>query len=1074
MAESVGEIELDLKLNDSDFSKSINGIDGKVNKAGSSLERIGGIAKKVGATMGAAFAAKKIVGFGKDCIDLGSDLAEVQNVVDVAFGPTVSKKVDSFAKSAAQSFGLSETMAKRYAGTFGSMATAFGFSQDKAADMSTQLTGLAGDVASFYNISQDEAYTKLKSVFTGETESLKDLGVVMTQTALDSYAMANGFGKTTDKMSEAEKVSLRYAFVQDKLSNAAGDFARTSDSWANQTRILALQFDSLKASIGQGLINLFSPVIVQVNALLKKIMGLSSAFVKLTELLTGKKSTDGGVADTAAMAAQADDSMSGAADAASTLTKNTKAAGKAAKKAAKDMYGLASWDELSNNSSSKSSSSDTDTDSSGSSGASSGASGVPALDQTTESAGKLSKALEAIRKKWDELKKQFIKGFQIGLGNTGSVFKSIKNSLKLIGNSFKSIFTDPGLVTAASKCANQIALALGKIVGSIASIGLTIADNLLGGIALYLKQHKKDLIADLTALFNITGQIASIVGNFSVALAEIATVFRGEDAKLITASFINIFVTSQTNILLLVAKLGRDILSLLTGPIIANKNKLKDALTNTIAPVSKIIQSISTVWSNTWKKIQSFYNQHIAPMFATLQAGLTQWTQTFLNGYNQHIAPVLSAFATKFSAVMKQYVQPAINAVIDTIGDFIDVVMALWKATIQPFINWCIAKIVPVLAKAFKVAGDVILAALAGVSLAIKGVSTVFSAICKAIKAVAEGNWKTVWNATKNIITNAFNGIGDWFKGIFKAAYSKVTGAFSDIGKFFANKYKEVKNGFNGIGDWFKGIFKAAYSKVTGAFSDIGKFFANKYKEVKNGFNGIGGWFKSTFGTAYSKLTSAFSNVQTAFKKIVSDIKSPFAGIAKWFGDTFGVAWEKVKSVFSSKGKIFDGIKEGIDKTFRAVVNTLIKGLNAIIEKPFTNINKMLNKVRTAGVGKLKPFEKLWGENPIQIPKIPALANGGYVKANTPQLAMIGDNRHEGEVVAPEGKLQQMVDQAVQMAGQGNAALIPVIERLCNAVIKLEQGSTMSIEKYKEGDLLKVVRKENSDYKRRHGESALI
>ena len=323
MGESVGAIELDLELNDRGFDKSVNSI--------------AGTAKKVGRTLAAAFAIDKIVGFGKECLDLGSDLAEVQNVVDVAFGPTVSKKINSFAKSAAQSFGLSETMAKKYAGTFGSMATAFGFSQDQAADMSTQLTGLAGDVASFYNISQDEAYTKLKSVFTGETESLKDLGVVMTQTALDSYAMANGFGKTTAQMSEAEKVALRYSFVQNQLSNAAGDFARTSDSWANQTRILALQFDSLRASIGQGLINLFQPIIVQVNALLKKIVGLSSAFVKLTELLTGKKSSDNGVADTADMAAKADDNMSGAAKSASTLTKNTKAAGKAAKKAAKEM-----------------------------------------------------------------------------------------------------------------------------------------------------------------------------------------------------------------------------------------------------------------------------------------------------------------------------------------------------------------------------------------------------------------------------------------------------------------------------------------------------------------------------------------------------------------------------------------------------------------------------------------------------------------------------------------------------------------------------------------------------------------
>lgn len=1065
MGESVGAIELDLELNDRGFDKSVNSI--------------AGTAKKVGRTLAAAFAIDKIVGFGKECLDLGSDLAEVQNVVDVAFGPTVSKKINSFAKSAAQSFGLSETMAKKYAGTFGSMATAFGFSQDQAADMSTQLTGLAGDVASFYNISQDEAYTKLKSVFTGETESLKDLGVVMTQTALDSYAMANGFGKTTAQMSEAEKVALRYSFVQNQLSNAAGDFARTSDSWANQTRILALQFDSLRASIGQGLINLFQPIIVQVNALLKKIVGLSSAFVKLTELLTGKKSSDNGVADTADMAAKADDNMSGAAKSANTLTKNTKAAGKAAKKAAKEMFGLASWDELSNNTSSKSDNKDASSKAAtGSSGGStSKAPSGSALDDTTKSAGKLSTALDAVRKKFDELKKLFVKGFQIGLGNTSSVFKSIKNELKSIGKTFQSIFTDPGLLTAASNCVNKIVLALGKITGSIASIGLTIADNLLGGISLYLKQHKKDLIEDLTALFNITGEIATIVGNFSVVLAQIATVFRSKDAKLITASIISIFAEAVTNVAVLVAKFGKDVLNLITSPIIANKDAIKKALSNTIAPVSKIIQSISAVWSNTWTKIQTFYNQHISPLFATITGSVTQWIQTFLNGYNQHIAPVLSAFATKFKAVMEQYVQPAINAVIDAFGDFVDVVAAVWKAALQPLVNWCIAKIVPVFAKLFKTAGDIIIGALKGVSVVIKGIATVFSGICKIIKGMVTGDWTTLWNGVKNVLSVCLGAMKTLSNTITKAIVAVIKNNFGTTIGFFKNIASGIKGAFSGISNWFKNTFLTASGHLKNPFSCIGNFFEGKYKDIKKAFSGVGDWFSEKFKGTYASTTKAWSGAKDAFKGILANIKAPFKGIADWFEKTFGTAWTKVKAVFSSKGKIFDGIKEGIDKTFKAVVNTLIKGLNVIVEKPFTGINKMLNKLRTAGVGKLKPFAKLWNENPIAVPKIPALAQGGYVRANTPQLAMIGDNKRYGEIVAPENKLQAMVDRAVQMSGTASAtALVPVIERLCNAIIELEQngGSGIFVEKYKEGDLLKVVRQENNRYKRQHGASALI
>ena len=228
-----GSIIIDTKLDTS-------GIDNGVSRIKQSFNSLGSAVKKIGLLIGGAFAVGKLVQFGKECIELGSDLAEVQNVVDVTF-TTMSDKVNEFAKNAMVSAGLSETMAKRYVGTFGAMSKSFGFSESQAYDMSTALTQLTGDVASFYNISQDLAYIKLKSVFTGETETLKDLGVVMTQTALDQYALANGYGKTTSAMTEQEKVALRLAFVQKQLSAASGDFIRTSDSWANQVRVMQLQ-----------------------------------------------------------------------------------------------------------------------------------------------------------------------------------------------------------------------------------------------------------------------------------------------------------------------------------------------------------------------------------------------------------------------------------------------------------------------------------------------------------------------------------------------------------------------------------------------------------------------------------------------------------------------------------------------------------------------------------------------------------------------------------------------------------------------------------------------------------------
>lgn len=296
---SVGQVALDLTLNTSKFNSQL----GKTTQ----------MLKGLGTIIGGAFAVGAVIKFSKQCLDLGSDLAEVQNVVDVTFGD-MSNQVDAFARNAIESYGLSEKVAKQYMGTFGAMSKSFGFTVAQSYEMSKALTGLSGDVASFYNLSTDEAYTKLKAVYTGETEALKELGVVMTQNALDAYAMAKGYGKTTNAMSEQEKVSLRLAFVTDKLSAASGDFTRTAGGWANQTRVLALRFDALKASIGQGLINALTPVVQWLNVLLAKLQQFADAFANIMARIFGDAG-GGGSSPLAAASADAGGIASGLGDA---------------------------------------------------------------------------------------------------------------------------------------------------------------------------------------------------------------------------------------------------------------------------------------------------------------------------------------------------------------------------------------------------------------------------------------------------------------------------------------------------------------------------------------------------------------------------------------------------------------------------------------------------------------------------------------------------------------------------------------------------------------------------------------
>ena len=286
-------------------------------------------------------AIASIGSFVKDSIDKGSELAELQNVVDTVF-TTMSDTVDNFAQNALEAYGLTEAQAKRMMGTYGAMSKAFGYTERQAYSMSEQLTALTADVASFYNLNHDEAYTKMKSVFIGETESLKELGVVMTQAALDQYALQQGYGRTTAQMTEQEKVALRLAFVQDKLSVASGDFARTQNQWANQSRILAGQFESLKAAIGQGLINVLTPVIRVINIIMGKLVQLANAFKSFTAMIMGGSSGGGGKTAAGAMEGVAD-----AAEQAAAATGGiSDAAGGAAASAKKAQKALMGFDEI--------------------------------------------------------------------------------------------------------------------------------------------------------------------------------------------------------------------------------------------------------------------------------------------------------------------------------------------------------------------------------------------------------------------------------------------------------------------------------------------------------------------------------------------------------------------------------------------------------------------------------------------------------------------------------------------------------------------------------------------------------
>lgn len=313
------------------LGKSLNIFSGSANKAKSSSFSLAAALGKLYASYWLLFRAFSKI---KDAIDISSSLTEVENVVRTTFG-NYEKLIQDFSKTSIQDFGMSELTAKQVASRFQAIGTAMGFSQGKMADMSLQLTKLTADMASFYDMEQSDVARNLQAVFTGETEPLRKYGLDLTQATLKEWAMKQGLDADISSMTQAEKTMLRYQYVMANTAAAQGDFARTSDTWANQIRILKQSFEQLAAIIGGALINAFKPFVRTLNAVMQKVIAFATTVTNALGSIFGWKFeiSAGGLAD----------DWSDAAGSAADIADST---GQAAKNVEKMNKGLRAFDEL--------------------------------------------------------------------------------------------------------------------------------------------------------------------------------------------------------------------------------------------------------------------------------------------------------------------------------------------------------------------------------------------------------------------------------------------------------------------------------------------------------------------------------------------------------------------------------------------------------------------------------------------------------------------------------------------------------------------------------------------------------
>ena len=327
-----GSITIGVLINSAGLNTGLKTISKDLGRFSNSFNKFGGLVTK-------AIGVGALIKLGQSALETASDLQEVQNIVDVTFGKQFEQKIEDFTATCLENFGLSELSAKQMAGSFMAMGRSMDLSGDEASDLAVELTGLAGDFSSFYNTTASEARTALSAVFTGETETLKRYGIVITEANLQQFAYTQGIEKSIKAMTAREKVLLRYQYIAKATNFVNGDFIRTQNSWANQTRILTEVWRKFMAVLGTGLITALTPVIKGLNIIIIKLTEFASTVGKILANLFGIQ-IQKPVSDTSSTYDDLTSAAGSAADAQDGLADSTEKAGKAAKDA------LAPFDEL--------------------------------------------------------------------------------------------------------------------------------------------------------------------------------------------------------------------------------------------------------------------------------------------------------------------------------------------------------------------------------------------------------------------------------------------------------------------------------------------------------------------------------------------------------------------------------------------------------------------------------------------------------------------------------------------------------------------------------------------------------
>ncbi len=412
-------------------------------------------------------------------------------------------------------------------------------------------------------------------------------------------------------------------------------------------------------------------------------------------------------------------------------------------------------------------------------------------------------AFDAMKESAKELKEIFASGFWDGLGDCTGQIETIKSSLGTLKEALLGIFAGEEISGAASQMFTDITYALGQTVGAFVSMGFTLAENLLGGTALYLDENGSFIKEKLTGMFEIADNIAVLAGEAITAFAYVFSAFGDENGQALTAALIGIFANAFLGLAELKLMLKEDIINIFVQPFIDNQEALRTAVDGFLGTVTTVLETFKDAVDDTLAELEEVYAQYIGPFFDSVAEGLSYLTESFLTFWNEYVQPLLDEWAEDFDVLWKEHIQPFVNELIVAFGMVAEALTILWEKYIVPFIDWIIQNILPVLLPICDGIVDGFFAVVEGVADAVGGIIKSIQGILDFLIGVFTGDWDRAWEG----IIKIFEGVSDMLKGIVngilgivEALANGVIGAVNMIIKALNNINFDVPDWVPGVG----------------------------------------------------------------------------------------------------------------------------------------------------------------------------------------------------------------------------------------------------------------------------------